>query len=79
MKHEKKIKIEFNEFSKDCTDAHIFEDEMEQGMLINVTVVLRAGKEPIYVKNMPDSWLDALIEKGNLLPFNPTKRGQHGP
>jgi len=29
-------------------------------------------KSPIYVKNIPDAWLEKLIEKGEILTFKPT-------
>ena len=75
MKNRRKIRIEFEECSKNCYEAHIFENGKRQEMVKNVVVILGAGREAIYLKNMPEAWLEALIDKGSAtLPFNPSRR-----
>jgi len=70
------IKIEFIESTQNCFEAKIFENGKQLEMIRNVTVILRAGKDAIYLKNMPDPWLKSIIDKG--IPFNPSRRKKLG-
>lgn len=74
---EKKVTIEFLESTKNCFESKISEDGKEQEKISNIMLILRAGKKAIYLKNMPEAWLESIIEKG--IPFNPTRRKQIEP
>jgi len=69
-----KVTIEFDENSRDCLEARISEDGKLKVRLKNVLLILRPGKEPIYLGNMPSAWVEYLIEKGELIPYNPSMR-----
>lgn len=70
----KRIKITFEIPDPKCWTVRVKENNKEIGCLDNILIILRAGKEPIYLKNVPKAWLESIIENGEIKPINPSSR-----